>query len=216
MIAAPRSVGHCGIVVGRTQKHPTIADRYIYSHSGRKVYEWEQSLEEVIIYIDAPTNISPPRLIVVDISTNSLRVGLGGSDRYFIDEPTFDKVKVKESSWYLDDGVITIVLAKCFQGQTWEGVLRGCYNSTLLLSSDVVGDGGNVMIESGNGGGGGYGKLLTHSSNRRCNAQCCWKDSRRKIRDLILEMPSSMEKCRIHKRLWVGWDTIIDVMQSPL
>ena len=154
MIAAPRGIGHCGIVVGTTQKHPTIADRYIYSHSGCKVYEWEQSLEEVIIYIDAPTNISPPRLIVVNISTNSLHVGLGGSDRYFIDEPTFDKVKVKESSWYLDNGVITIVLAKCFQGQTWEGVLRGRYNSTLLLSSDIVGDGGNVMIESGNGGGG--------------------------------------------------------------
>ena len=44
-----------------------------------------------------------------------------------IDEKTFGKVKVKEleSSRSLDEGVITIILSKCFRGETWEGVLCG-------------------------------------------------------------------------------------------
>jgi hypothetical protein len=113
---------------GRTKKHPTEQNRYIFEYSGQKVYEWEQSLEEVTIYIDAPPNLpksNAGQYINVNILPNRLQVGLKGFDRYFIDERTFDKVKVKESSWYLDDGVITIVLAKCFRGQTWEGVLCG-------------------------------------------------------------------------------------------
>ncbi|KAL3801063.1 hypothetical protein HJC23_002356 [Cyclotella cryptica] len=116
------------IASGTTKKHPTIPDRYVFSYSGQKIYEWEQSLEEVTIYIDAPPQL-PTELaatyIIVNINPNRLQVGLKGNDRFFIDEDTFDKVKVKESSWFLDEGVITIVLAKGFRGQTWEGVLRG-------------------------------------------------------------------------------------------
>ncbi|KAL7529815.1 hypothetical protein ACHAXR_003174 [Thalassiosira sp. AJA248-18] len=114
---------------GTTKKHPTIADRYVFSYNNQKVYEWEQSLEEVTIYIDAPMQQLPKQntasYIVVNILPNQLQVGLKGGDQYFIDEKTFDKVKVKESSWYLDEGVITIILSKCFRGQTWEGVLCG-------------------------------------------------------------------------------------------
>ena len=117
---------------GTTKKHPTEPNRYIFEFSGRKVYEWEQSLEEVTIYIDAPPNLPKnhaAHYIDVNILTDRLQVGLKGFDRYFINERTFDKVKVKESSWYLDDGVITIVLAKCFRGQTWEGVLCGHHDA---------------------------------------------------------------------------------------
>ena len=117
-------------VHGSTTAHPTIKDRYLFSHGGRRVYEWEQTLDDVTVCIGAPVEQLPSQraasFIVVDIEPTRLRVGLRGADRYFIDEATFDKVKVQESSWYLDDdGVITIVLAKAFRGQTWEGVLRG-------------------------------------------------------------------------------------------
>mmetsp|Transcript_44538 Transcript_44538/g.93459 ORF Transcript_44538/g.93459 Transcript_44538/m.93459 type:complete len:242 (+) Transcript_44538:52-777(+) len=114
---------------GKTKKHPTIADRYVFSYNDHKVYEWEQSLEEVTIYIEAPMQQLPQEntasYIIVNILPHQLQVGLKGGDRYFIDEKTFDKVKVKESSWFLDEGVITIILSKCFRGQTWEGVLCG-------------------------------------------------------------------------------------------
>jgi hypothetical protein len=140
---------------GTTTKHPTVADRYVFAHGGRKVYEWEQSLEEVTVYIDAPLGQLPSRnpasYIVVDISHDRLWVGLRGGDRHFIDERTFDKVKVKESSWYLDreEGTITIVLSKCFRGQTWEGVL--CGHGGAGASSDGE-DGGDIdSSETGEG-----------------------------------------------------------------
>jgi len=137
---------------GTTKKHPTIVNRYVFSYTNQKVYEWEQSLEEVTIYIDAPMQQLPKQhtasYIIVNILTDRLQVGLKGGDRHFIDEKTFDKVKVKESSWYLDcdEGVITIVLAKCFRGQTWEGVL--CGHTTLVDGNS----GGAVDASSGRGG----------------------------------------------------------------
>ena len=112
-------------VTGITKKHPSQPSRYIFTHNDRKIYEWEQSLDDVTIYIDAPPSLPSASCVIVDISPNRLKVGLKGHDRYFIDENTYDKVVTKESSWYIDDDVITIVLVKAFRGQTWEGVLKG-------------------------------------------------------------------------------------------
>ena len=128
----PTSSKRAQSIKGITTKHPTEQNRYIFEFGGQKVYEWEQSLEEVTIYIDAPPNLpknNAAHYMNVNILPNRLQVGLKGFDRFFIDENTFDKIKVKESSWYLDDGVITIILAKCFRGQTWEGVLRGHHDA---------------------------------------------------------------------------------------
>lgn len=157
------------IASGMTQKHPTIPNRYIFTHTGQKVYEWEQSLEEVILYIDAPPHLlshmqqhgGAANYILVDISPTKLRVGLVGADRYFIDEMTFDKVKIKESSWYIDDddgdGVITIILAKCYRGQTWEGVLRGHDNNGTIDADGGVNNNGTTTNEFG-------GKTLHHET----------------------------------------------------
>lgn len=100
--------------------------RYIFECNGRKVYEWEQSLEEVNIYIDAPPNTSASAL-VCNILPSRLQLGLRGSDRFFIDEATYGKVNLSDSSWYLDadDGIINIVLAKVYRGETWENALLG-------------------------------------------------------------------------------------------
>ena len=134
-----------------TQVHPSIPGRYVFFHNNQKVYEWEQSLEEVILYIDAPTEQLPKEHvashIVVNILPNQLQVGLKGRDKMFIDENTFDKVKVKESSWYIDEGVITIVLSKCFRGQTWEGVLCGCSTSTTVDGRVVSDTSGHQSIQ---------------------------------------------------------------------
>jgi hypothetical protein len=93
----------------------------------------------VTLYIDAPPlpAQSPASYIIVNIKADRLQVGLKGNDRFFIDEKTFDKVKEKESSWYLDDGVITIILAKAFRGQTWEGVLNGHTQNSQGVTESV-------------------------------------------------------------------------------
>ena len=93
---------------GITKTHATIENRYIFSYNNQKIYEWEQSLDEVTIYIDAPMAQLPKQntasYITVNILSDRLQVGLKSpGNQYFIDERTFGKVKVKESSWYLDE-----------------------------------------------------------------------------------------------------------------
>ena len=119
-------------VQGITKKHPTISDRYIFTYNNQTIYDWEQSLDEVTIYISAPISQLPKHntasYINVNIFTNRLQVGLKSQPdgEYFINETTFGKVKVNESSWYLDEeGIINIILCKVFRGETWEGVLCG-------------------------------------------------------------------------------------------
>jgi len=105
-------------------KEGSEVGRYVYSCNGRKIYEWEQSLEEVNLYIDAPPG---KRAADFEISIQSRRVkiGLKGNDRLFIDEPTFSKVNTSESSWYLDSNIIHIIMIKVHRGETWEGALLG-------------------------------------------------------------------------------------------
>ena len=109
--------------MGVTKK--TDDGRYVFECGGRKIYEWEQTLEEVSMYINAPPGIEAHQ-IECNISTARLKIGRKGSDRFFIDEATFGKVKAKESSWFLDDsGVINIILAKVFRAETWDSALLG-------------------------------------------------------------------------------------------
>ena len=100
--------------------------RYVFSHGGRKVYEWEQTLDDVTIYIDTPfPNLSASDFLC-NISPTHLQLGLRKHDRLFLDEDFGGKVDTTESSWYLDDGkVLTIVLIKAYRGATWENALRG-------------------------------------------------------------------------------------------
>lgn len=137
-------------IQGITKKHPTISDRYIFTYNNQTIYEWEQSLDEITIYISAPTSQLPKAntasYINVNISTNRLQVGLKSQPdgEYFINESTFGKVKVNESSWYLDEeGVITIILCKVFRGETWEGVLWG-HAATTTTDANNAGENGGI------------------------------------------------------------------------
>ena len=99
--------------------------RYVFEYGGRKVYEWEQTLDDMTIYVEAPSLSLSASALVCEIRPSRLRLGLRGHDRFFLDEPTGSKVDTTESSWYLDDGIIHIVLVKAHRGETWDCPLRG-------------------------------------------------------------------------------------------
>jgi CS domain len=97
--------------------------RLKFEHDGSTIYEWEQSLEEVNIYIIPPMGLSRD-MIDVEISHLHLRIGLLGSPP-FIDEDTGGPIKVKESFWTLSDGEININLQKMNKAEAWNCALRG-------------------------------------------------------------------------------------------
>jgi hypothetical protein len=131
------------------QQHPTLPQRYIYLHHGAAaVYEWEQSLTEVIMYVPAPDFLLQyPKRIVCTIASNHLRLGQRPppqqpqvseqqqQQQYFLDEDTWQTVNVKESTWCIeDDTYIVIYLQKANKGIVWEAALKGRQQEGLDVS----------------------------------------------------------------------------------
>jgi hypothetical protein len=122
LIAAAQAGGTAPVTVARTKKGKE--GRIVFSHEGRKIYEWEQSLEEVNIYIDPPPNV-PRNLFDIKIQHRHLTVGLKNTPQPFIDEDTWGPVKVQESMWTMSDGEININLQKMNKAEAWDAALCG-------------------------------------------------------------------------------------------
>lgn len=97
--------------------------RYRFEYQGRLIYEWDQSLEEVNIYVEPPPNV-PRNLYNIVIAHTHLSVGLKDTPP-FIDEDTWGPIKSKESFWTLADGELNINLQKMNKGEAWEAALKG-------------------------------------------------------------------------------------------
>eukprot|EP00591_Stephanopyxis_turris_P003976 CAMPEP_0195507992 /NCGR_PEP_ID=MMETSP0794_2-20130614/1315_1 /TAXON_ID=515487 /ORGANISM="Stephanopyxis turris, Strain CCMP 815" /LENGTH=233 /DNA_ID=CAMNT_0040634833 /DNA_START=25 /DNA_END=726 /DNA_ORIENTATION=+ len=125
-VKASAEAGSAPSRLGRTKKG-SEPGRFIFEHDGRKIYEWEQTLEEVNLYIDTPPGITSANQIECKISPSHLTLGLKNAPHPYLDEATYSKVKVSYSSWCLDmdSGVINVVLAKVYRGEMWDCVLCG-------------------------------------------------------------------------------------------
>lgn len=119
--SAVKNGASSGGVKGVTKKG--AYGRFKFEHDGNTIYEWEQSLDEVNIYITPPRGLER-RMIVVEISHLHLCVGIKGSPP-FIDEDTGGPVKTKESFWTLCDGEMIINLQKMNKAEAWNCALQG-------------------------------------------------------------------------------------------
>ena len=98
--------------------------RQKFEFDGRTIYEWDQSLEEVRLYIKPPPGVTA-KMINCKITCTQLTIGLLGADKPFIDEPFPYKCKEEDSFWTLSDGEIEINLQKMAKGETWPCALQG-------------------------------------------------------------------------------------------
>lgn len=110
--------------------------RQQFVYDGRKVYEWDQSLDEVRIYVTPPEHIKS-RDISCQITSTHLSLGLKGADRPFIDEDLFAKCKVDESEWMMCDGELEINLQKMSKGETWDAALKGHGQMNSYVKGEV-------------------------------------------------------------------------------
>lgn len=122
-----------------SQSNAPVKGRIPFYVDKQLVYEWEQTLEEVFVYIKAPEccleknkeiikkNLKPGEQIPkleVKFTTTHLTVGLVGLPPY-LSEDLHSKVKGSECLWQLDDGEITITLEKALKADTWLCVFKG-------------------------------------------------------------------------------------------
>lgn len=103
--------------------------RIKFEHDGRTIYEWEQSLSEVNIYLEPPSEI-PSKMFDIVISHRHLKVGIKGAPP-FIDEDTGGPVIPDDSLWTLIDGELNINLQKMNKAEAWDCALSGQSGSTV-------------------------------------------------------------------------------------
>ncbi|CAI5722589.1 hypothetical protein KXD40_004431 [Peronospora effusa] len=109
---------------GRGNSMAKANQRREFEHDGRVVYEWEQSLEEINIFIKPPVGVTAQQ-IQCDICTNHVTLGLRGVPDKFLNHDLSSSVVVGESYWMLDSGELNINLQKMKKGFIWPSVFVG-------------------------------------------------------------------------------------------
>ncbi len=97
--------------------------RRAFTSGGQTVYEWEQTLEDVLVYITPPPGVKASHLFV-KIAPGHVSLGLKGAPP-FIDERLAGTCVAGESLWTFDDGVLQVQLTKAHRAETWPSVFVG-------------------------------------------------------------------------------------------
>lgn len=121
--------------------------RFSFQYNGMSVYEFEQSLVEVILYIPAP-----PQAVACNITANHIQLGLKGGSQYFLDEDTFSTVAPCDSTWCYEENdegkkLIVIYLQKAAKGLVWECALRSKHGKASIDAMSLQNVQKQMMIE---------------------------------------------------------------------
>lgn len=104
-------------------KNAKYEKRKKFQHQGQTIYEWEQDLEEINVYIRPPPGVTKAHLSIV-MTCARLSVGIKGNPP-FIDQEWCALIDKDASFWTLSDGEIVINCQKALVGETWDAALKG-------------------------------------------------------------------------------------------
>ena len=110
------------------------SSRHAFIHEGRVIYEWDQTFNEVNIYITVPPGLSS-RDLFCTISSKHIRIGITGNPPY-MDQDFGGMAKASESFWTLEDGTLHVSIEKGQEGETWQSALQGHELDTLTAQED--------------------------------------------------------------------------------
>lgn len=97
--------------------------RHRFVNNGQTVFEWDQTLDEINIYINLPPNVHSKQFYC-KIQSKHIELGIKGNPPYLNHELTCP-VKTDSSFWTLEDDVMHITLTKRDKGQTWASPIMG-------------------------------------------------------------------------------------------
>jgi hypothetical protein len=111
------------------------AERRAFVHEGREIYQWDQTLEEVNVYVKPPPGVRAAMLDCT-FSAGHLKLGLKGN-KPFLDEDFTSAIVVKDSVWLIEDGEIHFTLTKMRKAETWPSVFKGHGELDPLAKAEV-------------------------------------------------------------------------------
>ncbi|KAG8372608.1 hypothetical protein BUALT_Bualt12G0084400 [Buddleja alternifolia] len=106
---------------------------HTFIHNGQKVFDWDQTLEEVNMYITLPPNV-PKKLFYCRIDSKHVELGIKGNPPYLNHDLTslsrlihhFGLLAHNVDQWELvEDDTMHITLQKRDKGQTWSSPIMG-------------------------------------------------------------------------------------------
>ncbi|CXI35321.1 CS domain protein, putative [Plasmodium berghei] len=100
--------------------------RHKYMNNGVLIYEWEQTIDEVNIYINMNSNINKNDLDI-NIKSKRVNIGLKGA-KSFLEGELFSLIDEECSYWYIDDNILHILLTKVKKAEVWNCVFKGHKN----------------------------------------------------------------------------------------
>lgn len=88
-------------------------------------YEWTQTLQETHVVVEVPQG-TKARDVKVDLQKKTLKIGLKSESDLRVDGEMFNKIKVDDSFWTIEDGNrICVYLQKENQMEWWKTVIKG-------------------------------------------------------------------------------------------
>ncbi|CAK87582.1 unnamed protein product (macronuclear) [Paramecium tetraurelia] len=100
--------------------------RQKFQHQGRTIYEWDQTLDDINIYIEPPKAVLKKYedQLDIQIKADRLKVGIKGNPP-FMDEALVKQCDSSESYWLVEDEELHIILQKAYKGELWPSVFVG-------------------------------------------------------------------------------------------
>ena len=114
-------------------------------HGGRAIYEWEQSLDELLIVVTLPPSL-PARLLSVAIQAAHVAVGIRGNPPY-LDEPLQHPIRASDSVWTVSDGELHLQLAKAEAGLAWTAATVGPHDEDELSATEAEAEKERLLLE---------------------------------------------------------------------
>uniref|UniRef100_A0A0E0C5T2 CS domain-containing protein n=1 Tax=Oryza meridionalis TaxID=40149 RepID=A0A0E0C5T2_9ORYZ len=100
--------------------------RHAFVHNGQKVFEWDQTLEEVNMYIELPKGV-PTKLFHCTIQATHVEVGIRGNPPYLNHDLTLP-VKTDSSFW-----TIVLLSAEAISPKNCQSSLVNSFMNGLLV-----------------------------------------------------------------------------------
>lgn len=109
--------------------------RQAVKFQNRTIYEWEQTVDEVHLYIDPPPGVTKDALEIV-IKPKHLQIGLKGNPP-FINEDLFSLCELDSSFWMIEDGELHLQLQKVRRGEMWHSAIAGHGQLDMFTEQEV-------------------------------------------------------------------------------